>query len=75
MIGLATFKMADREGKITLDLIGLPLFLLRTPHPSGGCAQVFPIASTDRILADPPAKKGFVCGSSSAKIEDRSQRA
>ena len=54
MIGLATFKMADREGKITL-FDRFALVLASHPHdPSGGCAQVFPIASTDRILVDPP---------------------
>ena len=60
MIGLAAFKMADREGKITLfDRFGLAL----TAHPhnaSRGRAHVLPLSTADRILID-SAQKRFRC--------------
>ncbi len=53
MIGLAAFKVTDREGKITLfDRLGLAF----TAHPhnaAGGRAHVLPLSSAERILVDP----------------------
>lgn len=60
MIGLAAFKVADREGKITFfDRFGLALTAY--PHnASGGRAHVLPLSTAERILVD-PAQEGFWC--------------